>query len=204
MPNTSMAAKAAHQQAPALYAPGLTASESRTVYRALSIVKKAIVQHGVAMSTPYAVRDYLKLELALEEREVFVCVWLDSQNRVVEAERMFVGTLAQTSVHPREIVKAALKHNAAAVILDHNHPSGHHDPSPADMTLTSELKRVLALVDVRVLDHFIVAGDAIPVSFAEHGIAPFGDRWGLPSGRVSSETTTARQRKTKTRAQVVA
>ena len=103
------------------------------------------------------------------EHEVFVCVFLDSQNRVIACEELFRGTLAQTSVYPREVVKAALAHNAAAVIFAHNHPSGVAEPSRADELLTQALKQALALVDVKVLDHFVVAG-AGAVSFAERGL----------------------------------
>ena len=97
-------------------------------------------------------------------------VWLDSQNRVIAHGELFRGTLTQTSVYPREVVKAALACNAGAAILYHNHPSGLGDPSHADQALTTTLKQALALVDVRVLDHFIVAGAATPVSFAERGL----------------------------------
>jgi DNA repair protein RadC len=128
----------------------------------------------VSLASPQAVRDYLQLNLAGEEREVFMCLWLDAQNRLIDAERMFVGTLTTTSVYPREVVKTALRHNAAAVILAHNHPSGIDCPSLADESLTEALQQALSLVDVRVLDHFIVAGSARPLSFAERGIRPFG------------------------------
>jgi DNA repair protein RadC len=100
---------------------------------------------------------------------VFVCIFLDAQHRVIACDELFRGTLAQTSVYPREVVKAALAHNAAAVILAHNHPSGVAEPSRADELLTQSLKQALALVDVRTLDHFIVAGNAL-VSFAERGL----------------------------------
>ena len=101
---------------------------------------------------------------------VFVVVFLDVQHRLIMLEEMFRGTLTQTSVYPREVVKAALAHNAAAVVFAHNHPSGVAEPSSADTHLTRELKQALALVDVKVLDHFIVAGTAAAVSFAERGL----------------------------------
>lgn len=107
--------------------------------------------------------------LADEERGVFAVLYLDAQNRLIEAETPFFGTLTQTSVYPREIVRRALHHNASSVIFAHNHPSGKADPSQADMRLTCALKDALALVDVRVLDHFIVAGNML-LSFVEHGI----------------------------------
>jgi DNA repair protein RadC len=113
-------------------------------------------------SSPGAVRDYLRLHLAGLQHEVFFALWLDAQNRLIAAEEIFRGTLTQTSVYPREVVKLALRHNAAAVVLAHNHPSGVAEPSRADEVLTSELKQALALVEVRVLDHFIVAAAQSP------------------------------------------
>ena len=114
-------------------------------------------------------RAYLTLKLAREESEQFVVMFLDAQNRLIEAETMFCGTLTQASVYPREVVKRALHHNAAAVILAHNHPSGVVEPSQSDRILTDALKQSLSLVDVRVLDHFIVAGRDT-LSFAERGM----------------------------------
>lgn len=122
-----------------------------------------------ALASPKAVRDYLKLMLARLPHEVFVAVFLTSQNRVIVVEEVFRGTLTQTSVYPREIVKLALAHNAASVIFAHNHPSGEPHPSQADRALTKTLAEALALIDVRVLDHFIVAPGA-SLSFAEQGI----------------------------------
>ncbi len=122
-----------------------------------------------ALTSPGAVRDYLRLAIAGREHEVFVCLWLDAQHRVIGCEELFRGTLTQTSVYPREIVKAGLKANAAAVIFAHNHPSGAAQPSRADELLTRNLKDALALVDVKVLDHFIVAGNQA-LSFAERGL----------------------------------
>ncbi len=127
------------------------------------------LQHGSALNSPSAVRDYLRLLLNGREHEVFVVVFLDAQHRVIASEEMFRGTLTQTSVYPREVVKAALRHNAAALIFAHNHPSGVPEPSQSDRLLTDALKQALALVDVRVLDHFIVAGSQV-LSFAERGL----------------------------------
>lgn len=127
------------------------------------------LKRGAVLSQPAAVRDYLRILLANEEREIFVVIYLDAQNRMIVSETAFQGTLTQTSVYPREIVRAALRHNAAAVILAHNHPSGVAEPSRADEMLTQALKQALVMVDVRVLDHFIVANTAI-LSFAERGI----------------------------------
>jgi len=124
---------------------------------------------GDALNSPRAVRDYLQLLLRGREQEVFMVIFLDAQHRVLAAEELFHGTLTQTSVYPREVVKRTLFHNAAAVILAHNHPSGVAEPSQSDQLLTDALKQALALVDVRVLDHFIVAGAAC-LSFAERGM----------------------------------
>ena len=124
---------------------------------------------GEAFNSPEAVRAYLTMKLAREESEQFVVMFLDAQNRLIEAETMFCGTLTQASVYPREVVKRALHHNAAAVILAHNHPSGVAEPSQSDRILTDTLKQALSLVDVRILDHFIVAGRDT-LSFAERGM----------------------------------
>jgi len=121
-------------------------------------------------SSPGVVRDWLRLKLASKAHEVFMALWLDAQNRLLKADELFSGTLTQTSVYPREVVKSALATNAAAVILAHNHPSGVAEPSRADEMLTRSLKEALAMVDVKVLDHFIVAGNAPPLSFAERGL----------------------------------
>ncbi len=122
-----------------------------------------------SLTSPGAVRDLLRLKLAGLPHEVFVCIHLDAQHRVISIEEMFRGTLTQTSVYPREVVKASLKANAAAVIFAHNHPSGVAQPSQADELLTRNLKDALSLVDVKVLDHFIVAGTQA-ISFAERGL----------------------------------
>ncbi len=127
------------------------------------------MRSGDALNSPGAVRDYLRLLLGGRTQEVFMVIFLDAQHRVIASEEMFQGTLTQTSVYPREVVKRALHHNAAAVILAHNHPSGIAEPSQSDRLLTDALKQALALVDVRMLDHFIVAG-TICLSFAERGM----------------------------------
>lgn len=121
------------------------------------------------LASPSAVRDYLRLLLAGREHEVFVVVLLDAQNRVLSCEELFRGTLTQTSVYPREVVKVALAANAGAAIFAHNHPSGCSEPSRADELLTQTLKAALALMDVKVLDHFVVAGSSA-ISFAERGL----------------------------------
>jgi DNA repair protein RadC len=121
------------------------------------------------LSSPQQVRDYLVLKLANEPKEVFMVLFLDAQNRLIVMEEMFSGTLTQTSVYPREVVKRTLHHNAASVMFAHNHPSGVAKQSQADEVITKELKNALALIDVRVLDHFIVAGNET-LSFAEIGL----------------------------------
>jgi DNA repair protein RadC len=145
------------------------AREDRAIYRALGILKNRMREPGESFTSPQAVRDYLRLLLADEEREVFAVLYMDAQNRLIETETPFHGTLTQTSVYPREVVRRALHHNAAAVIFAHNHPSGVPEPSRADELLTKVLKEALTLVDVKVLDHFVVAG-VIAVSFAERGL----------------------------------
>ena len=127
------------------------------------------LQHRDALTSPAAVRALLQHRLAGLPHEVFAVLLLDAQNRVIAMEELFRGTLTQTSVYPREVVKAALKANAAAVIFAHNHPSGVAEPSRADELLTQSLKQALSLVDVKTLDHFIVAGTKT-LSFAERGL----------------------------------
>ena len=148
--------------------PARRARLRASVELALRAARDALAR-GSALTSPEAVRDYLRLALAARESEAFVGLFLDSQHRLLVAEELFRGTLAQTSVYPREVVKAALGCNAAAVIFAHNHPSGVAEPSRADELLTASLKSALALIDVRVLDHFVVAGPQV-VSFAERGL----------------------------------
>jgi len=143
-------------------------TDQHIIEQALAILEKR-ARAGSALTSPGAVRDYLRLAIAEKEHEVFVVVHLDAQHRVLKFEEVFRGTLTQTSVYPREIVKAALAANSAAVIFAHNHPSGAAQPSQADELLTRNLKDALALVDVKVLDHFIIAGNA-SISFAERGL----------------------------------
>lgn len=121
-----------------------------------------------ALESPQQVRDYLKARLRHEPHEIFGCLFLDTRHRVLAFEILFHGTIDGASVYPRQVVKRALAHNAAAVILTHNHPSGVAEPSQADRLLTTRLKEALGFVDVRVLDHFIV-GDGEPLSMAEYG-----------------------------------
>jgi DNA repair protein RadC len=127
------------------------------------------VRRGRALSSPRHTREFLRLELATLEHEVFALLFLDNRHRVIEFVPLFRGTVDGASVHPREVVKEALARNAAAVILAHNHPSGIAEPSQADELITNRIRDALALVDIRVLDHLVVTGDAI-VSFAERGL----------------------------------
>ena len=151
--------------------PGMGPAKYAQLQAVLEMARRALgetMRHGDALGSPGAVRDYLRLHLGGLGHEVFMALFLDAQNRVVAREELFRGTLTQTSVYPREVVKRALAHNAAGIILAHNHPSGVAEPSQADRWLTDQLKTALGLVDVKVLDHFIVAGPA-GVSFAERG-----------------------------------
>jgi DNA repair protein RadC len=152
--------------------PGLGSAKLAQLQAALELARRALKEEMSsrdALSSPRAVRDYLRLALAGREHEVFVALLLDAQHRVTACEELFRGTLTQTSVYPREVVKCALRHNAAAIIFAHNHPSGVAEPSHADEILTRSLKAALALVDIQVLDHFIVAGTRT-MSFAERGL----------------------------------
>ena len=151
---------------------GLGPAKAAQLKASVELARRALAEelsHGAAMTSPEAVRDWLRLSLAGLPHETFVVLFLDSQHRMLAADELFRGTLAQTSVYPREVVKVALAHNAAAVILAHNHPSGVAEPSRADELLTQALKQALALVDIRTLDHFVVAGNRV-VSFAERGL----------------------------------
>ncbi|MBS6438448.1 DNA repair protein RadC [Pantoea sp.] len=138
----------------------------RTIKRALTLLENHLREPGVAFtSTPFS-RDWIRLQLASHERELFMVLLLDNQNRLLAHETLFSGSINSTVVHPREVVKSALRHNAAAVILAHNHPSGCAEPSDADRNITERLKKALTLVDVRLLDHLVVGSKEI-VSFAE-------------------------------------
>ncbi len=143
-------------------------SGDAVIQRALEILASRLTLPGLLVESPSVVTDYLKLKLAEEPNEQFCCLWLNNRHRMVGFDMIFQGTIDGASVHPRVVVQSALKHNAAAVILVHNHPSGDPDPSEADMRITARLKDALALIDVRVLDHVIVGGMET-VSFAETG-----------------------------------
>jgi len=152
--------------------PGLGSAKYVQLQAVAEMARRALrekIGNGKALDSPHAVRDYLRLKLQGRPHEVFVGVFLDAQNRVLAVEELFRGTLTQTSVYPREVVKRALHYNAAALIFAHNHPSGMAEPSRADEMLTLALKQALALVDVKVLDHFVVGCDSA-MSFAERGL----------------------------------
>lgn len=153
--------------------PGIGPAKAAQLAASLELARRALagpLKTKDALASPQAVRDWLRLSLGTLQHEVFIALWLDAQNRLIASEELFRGTLTQTSVYPREVVKRALAHNAGAVVLAHNHPSGLAEPSPADEVLTSSLKQALGLIDVKLLDHFIVAGGATPLSFAERGL----------------------------------
>jgi DNA repair protein RadC len=142
-------------------------TEQSTIKRAMGYMLRELKTNPV-FSSPDLVKDYLRLHYAGCEREEFTVIYLDAQLRLIECKTEFVGTLSQTSVYPREIVKRAVLLNAASVILSHNHPSGNNEPSRADELLTQALKSTLALIDCRVLDHLIVGHSVL--SFAEKGL----------------------------------
>lgn len=149
--------------------PALPLTAQRTVKRALTLLDRHLRETGVAFTSTQAARDWLKLKMAGLEREEFMVLYLNQQNRLIAHETLFAGSISSTEVHPREVVKRALYFNAAAVILAHNHPSGDITPSPADKTITQRLVQALQLVDIRVPDHLIVGGTQT-LSFAEHGL----------------------------------
>ncbi|OSZ74452.1 DNA repair protein RadC [Hydrogenophaga sp. IBVHS1] len=151
---------------------GLGPAKRAEMVAVLELARRALahrLQQSPVFDSPKAVRDYLQLQLGGRQHEVFAVMFLDNQNRLIALEELFRGTLTQTSVYPREVVLRALHHHCAAVVLAHNHPSGVAEPSRADETLTATLKAALALVDVRVLDHFIVTREQA-ASMAEMGL----------------------------------
>ena len=151
---------------------GLGPAKRAELAAVIEMARRALAQRltaGPVFDSPQGVKDYVQLQFGSLPHEVFAALFLDSQHRLIKLETLFTGTLAQTSVYPREVVKRALARNAAAVILAHNHPSGVAEPSRADEFLTQTLKSALALVDVKVLDHLVVAHGQV-VSFAERGL----------------------------------
>jgi DNA repair protein RadC len=152
--------------------PGLGLVRFAELQAAVEIARRQLgeaLRIGPSLASPRATRDYLSARLRDLEHEVFCCLFLDKRHRLIQFEEMFRGTIDGASVHPREIVKAALQRNCAAVIIAHNHPSGIAEPSQADELITQRVKEALSLVDIRLLDHIIV-GDGISVSLAERGV----------------------------------
>jgi DNA repair protein RadC len=168
---------------------------------ALRVLEDRIRTPGHLCNNPHATYDYLRLALGTEEREAFMVLFLDAQNRLLSAEVLFRGSLTETSVYPREVCKAALRQNAAAAILAHNHPSGDARPSAADIAVTATLRDALQLLEVRLLDHFIIAGNTV-YSLASSGLMAGGDPAdaralpGLPVASIQA----ARKRKSAKRA----
>lgn len=146
-----------------------TKRQAATIRGALRILEQELKDYGPALASPNAIRNLLRLRLASEERELFMCLFLNAQNQLIDARTMFAGTVTQTAFHPREVARAALQLNAVSIIVAHNHPSGNCNPSTADTLLTTALRDALELIDVRLLDHFIVGQGAI-LSFAEEGL----------------------------------
>ena len=152
--------------------PGLGPAKYAQLQAVLEMGRRHLfedLKRGDALTSPGAVRAFLRSQLAALPHEVFACLFLDNQHRVIAFEELFRGTIDSASVYPREVLKRALAHNAAALILTHNHPSGVAEPSQADLQLTRRLRESLALLDIRVLDHLVI-GDGDPVSMAERGL----------------------------------
>lgn len=145
-----------------------TRTEDALIEKAEKILLSRMKERGQAVTSPEQTRLYLRIQFADEWSEVFCALWMDNRNRVISFDRLFNGTIDGAAVYPREVVRAAIKHNAATVIFAHNHPSGVSEPSHADELITKRLKDALSLIDVRVLDHMVV-GDTI-TSFAERGL----------------------------------
>lgn len=151
---------------------GLGPAKYSHLQAALELAKRTIgedLQKGIKLNSPQSVKNFLQLSIGNKTYETFAILFLDVKNRLLQSEELFRGSLTNTKIYPREVIKRALHHNAAAVILAHNHPSGQTDPSNTDITLTNELKKILATVEVKVLDHFIVVENDT-FSFAEHGL----------------------------------
>ncbi|ELT9609308.1 DNA repair protein RadC [Raoultella planticola] len=151
-----------------LFARELAPADQQMVREALTLLECKLREPGALFTSSHAVRDWLRLQLASLEREEFTALFLDNQHRLIAHETLFTGTINHTQVHPREVVKAALKHNAAAILVAHCHPSRHAEPSDADRRITERLRQALDLMDIRLLDHLVVGGMEI-VSLAERG-----------------------------------
>ncbi|MCF6751917.1 DNA repair protein RadC [Pseudomonas stutzeri] len=145
------------------------AYENRIIAQAIAILERRLFADGPQMSDPQVTRDYLRLKLMPEPSEVFVALFLNAKHQVIACETLFRGTIDTAQIHPRVVVQRALFHNASALIVSHQHPSGCSEPSPSDERLTQRLKSALECVDVRLLDHFIF-GKGQPFSFAEHAL----------------------------------
>ncbi len=155
--------------------PGMGPAKAVQLAATIELARRSLrgeISDRDIFSSPTQVKEWLYLRIAQLPHEVFMTIWLDTGNRLIAVDEMFRGTLSQTSVHPREIVKQALAHNAAAVIIAHNHPSGRPQPSSSDIALTKLLKQALGIVDVRLLDHFIIAKGHEAISLAETGDLP--------------------------------
>ncbi|EEU4850585.1 DNA repair protein RadC [Salmonella enterica] len=151
-----------------LFAATLPLAAQQTIREALTLPEHQLREPGAAFTSTQAARDWLRLQLSTLEREEFVALFPDNQHRLITHETLFTGTINHTQVHPREVVKSGLKHNAAAVIVAHCHPSGLAEPSNTDRQVTTRIQQALGLVDIRLLDHLVVGGMDI-VSFAERG-----------------------------------
>lgn len=151
-----------------LFARELSPADQQTIREALTLLACQLREPGASFTSSHTVRDWLCLQLASVEREEFTALFLDNQHRLIAHETLFTGTINHTQVHPREVVKAGLKHNCAAVIVAHCHPSGLAEPSKADRQITTRIQQALELVDIRLLDHLVVGGMEI-VSFSERG-----------------------------------
>lgn len=152
--------------------PGMGIAKYSQLQAVLEMARRALgeeLKNGNAMNSPELVRNFLRLSLENKQHEVFIGIFLDTKNHIIATEELVQGTLTQATVYPREVIKRALYHNAAAIIFAHNHPSGVAEPSHADKILTQSLKQALAMIDVKVLDHFIV-GNGTTMSFAEHDL----------------------------------
>lgn len=151
-----------------LFARALPPAEQQTIREALTLLERQLRDPGASFTSSHAVRDWLRLQLASLEREEFIALFLDNQHCLIAHETLFTGTINHTQVHPREVVKSGLKHNCAAVIVAHCHPSGLAEPSHADRQVTTRIQQALGLVDIRLLDHLVVGGMDI-ISFSERG-----------------------------------
>ena len=155
------------QQLP-LFARELASTDQQTIRKALTLLERQLREPGASFTSTSAARDWLRLQMAGLDREVFVVLFLDNQNRLITHEVLFTGSINSTEVHPREVAKSGLKHNAAAIIVAHNHPSHEVEPSQADRQITVRLKQALDLVEIRLLDHLVIGGMEV-VSFTERG-----------------------------------